>query len=102
PACVRDGERVARLGGDESAVIQRGDGQPAAAEALAGRLVHAIAQPFDLAGQQVSIGTSVGIVLSSDECDDPDDLLKRVDLALYDAKAHGRGAQGSFRPELER
>ena len=101
-ACVREGDLVARLGGDEFAIIQLGGGQPAAAEALAGRLVHAIAQPFDLAGQQVSIGTSVGIVLSSDECDDPDDLLKRADLALYDAKAHGRGTHTFFRPELDR
>ncbi|HYJ99049.1 MAG TPA: diguanylate cyclase, partial [Burkholderiaceae bacterium] len=100
--CVRDGDVVARLGGDEFAIIQHGGEQPTASESLASRLVQAIAQPFDVAGQSVSIGTSVGIALSSIDCADPDDLLKRADLALYEAKSLGRGTHCHFRPELDR
>ena len=100
--CVRDGDAVARLGGDEFAIIQHGGEQPAASESLASRLVQAIAQPFDVASQSVTIGTSVGIALSSIDCADPDDLLKRADLALYEAKSLGRGTHSHFRPELDR
>jgi diguanylate cyclase (GGDEF)-like protein len=100
--CVREGDVVARLGGDEFAIIQHGGEQPAASESLASRLVQAIAQPFDVADQSVTIGTSVGIALSSIDCADPDDLLKRADLALYEAKSLGRGTHSFFRAELDR
>ena len=96
--CVRQTDLVARLGGDEFAVIQIGAPQPAAARSLAERLVHAMALPFVIGGQQVRVGTSVGIALSPDDGIDPDELLKRADLALYDAKAAGRGTYSLFRP----
>ena len=96
--CVRQTDLVARLGGDEFAVIQIGAPQPAAARSLAERLVHAMALPFVIGGQQVLVGTSVGIALSPHDGIDPDELLKRADLALYDAKAAGRGTYSLFRP----
>ena len=96
--CVRQTDLVARLGGDEFAVIQIGAPQPAAARSLAERLVQAMALPFVIGGQQVLVGTSVGIALSPDDGIDPDELLKRADLALYDAKAAGRGTYSLFRP----
>ena len=96
--CVRQTDLVARLGGDEFAVIQIGAPQPAAARSLAERLVQAMALPFDIGGQQVLVGTSVGIALSPDDGVDPDELLKKADLALYDAKAAGRGTYSLFRP----
>lgn len=96
--CVRQTDLVARLGGDEFAVIQVGAPQPAAARSLAERLIQAMALPFDIGGQQVLVGTSVGIALSPDDGIDPDELLKKADLALYDAKAAGRGTYSLFRP----
>ncbi len=99
--CVRQGDLVARLGGDEFAIIQADAAQPAAAHALAERLVRMIAAPFQIAGHQVVVGASVGVVLSPHDGLDPDDLLKRADLALYDAKSAGRGTHSFFRPHMD-
>jgi diguanylate cyclase (GGDEF)-like protein len=99
--CVRQGDLVARLGGDEFAIIQAEAAQPAAAKALAERLVRMIAAPFEIAGHQVVVGASVGVVLSPHDGLDPDDLLKRADLALYDAKSAGRGTHSFFRPDMD-
>ena len=99
--CVRQGDLVARLGGDEFAIIQAAAAQPAASKALAERLVRMIAAPFEIAGHQVVVGASVGVVLSPHDGLDPDDLLKRADLALYDAKSAGRGTHSFFLPHMD-
>ena len=99
--CVRQGDLVARLGGDEFAIIQTDAAQPAASDALAERLVRMISAPFEIAGHQVVVGASVGVVLSPHDGLDPDDLLKRADLALYDAKSAGRGTHSFFRPHMD-
>jgi diguanylate cyclase (GGDEF)-like protein/PAS domain S-box-containing protein len=97
--CVRQGDLVARLGGDEFAIVQvRADAT--AARSLADRLVRAISQPFEIDEHRVQVGASVGVVLSPDDGNDPDDLLKKADLALYAAKAAGRGVHRFFDPDL--
>jgi diguanylate cyclase (GGDEF)-like protein len=102
-SCVRQGDLVARLGGDEFAIVQLDGEQPAAAEGLAQRVVQAMTAPFEIAGQSASVGVSVGIALSDGaEIHNPDHLLKRADLALYDAKSAARGTHSFFRPELDR
>jgi diguanylate cyclase (GGDEF)-like protein len=88
--CVREGDLIVRLGGDEFAIVQTGGDQPLRATALAQRVVNVLGQPFDLDGQQVGIGASVGIALGRVGAE-PDTLLKNADLALYRAKADGRG-----------
>jgi diguanylate cyclase (GGDEF)-like protein len=101
--CVRKGDLVARLGGDEFAIIQFDDNQPKAAEALASRLRHAVAAPFEISEQQVTVGASIGIALSDAEDGiDHELLLMRADMALYDAKSNNRGTHSFFRPELDR
>jgi diguanylate cyclase (GGDEF)-like protein len=101
--CVREGDLVARLGGDEFAIIQLGEDQPAAAEALAKRLVESMALPFDISGQTATVGTSIGIALTdAAQPIGPDEILKRADLALYDAKSRGRGTHSFFRSDLDR
>lgn len=98
--CVRPGDLVARLGGDEFAVVQTDARQPAAARSLAERLVRELSAPFDVEDHQVLVGASVGVALTQDEGSDPDELLKKADLALYDAKAAGRGTFSFFRPQM--
>jgi diguanylate cyclase (GGDEF)-like protein/PAS domain S-box-containing protein len=98
---VRETDAVARLGGDEFAIIQEGSAnQHEEAIALALRIINAISQPFDLNGHRTSLGTSVGIVLAPEHESDPEGLLKRADLALYDAKSNGRNDFRFFRNEL--
>jgi diguanylate cyclase (GGDEF)-like protein/PAS domain S-box-containing protein len=98
---VRETDVLARLGGDEFAIIQEGGpNQHEAAIALALRIIDAISQPFDLNGNRANLGTSIGIVLAPEHESDPEGLLKRADLALYDAKANGRNDYRFFRSEL--
>ncbi len=95
----RQEDFIARLGGDEFVVVQAGD-QPAAATALARRLVEAVAEPFVLSGCTVEIGLSVGIALSAG-APSAEELLKCADLALYRAKQDGRGCLRFFEPAMD-
>ena len=99
--CVREEDTAARLGGDEFAIVQVGMGQPGAAGALARRLVEALSAPYEVLGHQVVVGTSVGIAIAPEDGEDPDELLKRADMALYRAKADGRGVFRSFEPGMD-
>jgi diguanylate cyclase (GGDEF)-like protein/PAS domain S-box-containing protein len=96
-ACVRENGTVARLGGDEFAIVQVGSqGQASEASTLASRVVEAVSAPYDIQGHHVVIGTSIGISVAPDDGDHPDELLKNADMALYRAKADGRGAYRFF------
>ena len=97
---VRESDTVARIGGDEFAIIQRLSGQPAAATALAVRLLDTIGQPFTLDGQQSTIGVSIGIAIHPADGDTPDLLLRNADTALYRAKEAGRGTYCLFNPAM--
>jgi diguanylate cyclase (GGDEF)-like protein len=99
--CLRDGDALARLGGDEFAVLQYNVDQPAEINGLAGRLNEVLSQPFDLDGYQGTIGVSIGIAVAPEDGTDPDQLLKNADMALYRAKAEGRGSYRFFEPEMD-
>lgn len=99
--CVREGDTVARLGGDEFAVVQTGLDDMTGATRLAGRIVEAMAAPFDLQGHQVVIGASVGVAAAPSDGEDADELLKKADMALYRAKADGRGAFHFFERAMD-
>src|SRR5262249_19622702 len=60
--------------------------------ALASRLLETVAAPYEIDGQQLNIGTSIGIALAPEHGSEVDQLLKNADLALYKAKAEGRDA----------
>jgi predicted signal transduction protein with EAL and GGDEF domain len=98
---IRETDVLARLGGDEFAIIQAGGpDQAEGAVALASRIVSVITQPFDLGGRQAHIGISIGLALAPLHGDEPEELLQRADLALYNAKANGRSHFQLFRPEM--
>ena len=99
--CVRDEDIIARLGGDEFAVVQVPSAEPPNAPALAARLIAAIGAPYDLDGNQVVVGTSVGIALAPGDGREPDVLMKNADLALYRAKADGGGTYRFFEMEMD-
>ena len=100
-ACIRDGDAVARLGGDEFAIVQVGACQPNDATALAARVIEAVGAPYDLDGHQIVVGMSIGIAVSPEDGTDPQQLLRNADLALYRAKADGRGLYRFFEPEMD-
>jgi diguanylate cyclase (GGDEF)-like protein len=100
-SCVRDTDLVARLGGDEFAVIQTGIEQTADVTALIARIQEAVRQPLDFGGHHVVSDTSIGIAMAPEDGDEADRLLKNADLALYAAKANGRGTYQFFEPRMD-
>jgi diguanylate cyclase (GGDEF)-like protein/PAS domain S-box-containing protein len=99
--CVREVDLVARLGGDEFAIIQNAIDSPGAAAALAQRIRDDIGKPFDLGGVQAVVNASMGIAVAPTDSTDPEQLLKQADMALYAAKAEGRGVYRFFQSDMD-
>lgn len=99
-AALSTSDVVARMGGDEFTIVQSGAPQPEAATSLATRLIEKLSAPYELEGHQARIGTSVGVALAPTDGVDADHLLKSADLALYRAKAEGRGVCRFFEAEM--
>ncbi|WP_183436204.1 putative bifunctional diguanylate cyclase/phosphodiesterase [Methylobacterium sp. R2-1] len=97
---TRSGDVVARLGGDEFAILQAGAEQPQASEALARRLVDLVGRTYVVDGHMLNVGVSVGVAVAPVDGRGADDLLKHADLALYRAKAEGRGTYRFFEPAM--
>ena len=98
---TRETDMVVRLGGDEFAIIQPSATQPTDSKALAERLVQVLSEPFPVGDHRLSITTSVGIAIASDGSANAETLLKSADLALYRAKADGRGTYRFFEAEMD-
>jgi len=97
--CCQPSVMLARLGGDEFVALVPGD-DPRAARHLAETLVAAIAEPYEYAGARVEIGVSIGVALAPAHGARPEDLLGAADLALYRAKAAGKGHVEFFTPAM--
>ena len=98
--CLRETDTIARFGGDEFAILQTGIDRPSDPAALAARVREAVAQPYDIDGHQLFTDISIGISLAPNDGTDPDQLLKHADLAMYEAKSHGRGTFRFFEPAM--
>jgi diguanylate cyclase (GGDEF)-like protein len=94
-------ELVSRLGGDEFAIVELRAGSHDEMSAKAAELVEILSEPYHVQGHELVLGTSIGIALAPKDANDPDDLLKCADLALYKAKAEGRRTFRFFEPELD-
>lgn len=99
-SCVRRTDTVARLGGDEFAIVQSSVNQPDDATALATRIINELSRPYDIEGQRVVIGASIGIAIAPHDGDEADQLLRNADLALYRSKTEGRGRYCFFEAEM--
>ena len=98
-ACVRSGDLIARLGGDEFAILV-GAENIGRVDELAMQIIDAIDLPFLIDGYEVVTGASVGIACAPDHGSTPETLLKNADLALYAAKADGRGRFVRFKVDM--
>src|SRR5580658_427229 len=96
---VNEDDTVARLGGDEFAIIRFAK-RPEDTNLLVDRVMKAIALPYDIEGHRLFITSSIGIARAPDDGNDPDLLLANADLALYRAKAEGRGRRRFFEAEM--
>ncbi len=98
---LRDTDLVVRMGGDEFCIVQNASSAQAAAS-LAQRVIDRLSADYEIEGQRVSIGVSVGIALLTQPSDtqDPDSLLRKADMALYQAKQQGRGRYAFYTEAL--
>ncbi|WP_127091918.1 putative bifunctional diguanylate cyclase/phosphodiesterase [Aquabacter cavernae] len=92
---------VSRLGGDEFAIVLPATDEERAIE-IAGAVIEAIKQPFDLDHNRIVVGGSIGIAIAPQHGQTLEELLKNADLALHRAKADGRGQAHVFQREMER
>lgn len=104
--CVPEDDTLARHGGDEFVVVLKDLGvnpkeAAARAEEVAQRILAAVRQPFDIDGQASHTALSVGIAIFRGVSESADELLKRSDLAMYEAKAAGRDTLRFFDPQMQ-
>ena len=88
---LRQSDTVARVGGDEFVVVLNHGASTGGYATAAQNLIDCLAVPMELCGTLVPLGASIGIACFPDHADSPDELLKCADMAMYEAKASGRG-----------
>ena len=98
--CLRGDDMAARLGGDEFAVLLEEMTSEADARRVAGRIVDALRVPLLLQGQEMIVHASIGIATSSRPGQPADELLRNADVAMYMAKASGKGRYEVFEPRM--
>ena len=97
----REIDTVARFGGDEFGVIFVDAKSPEMVATMASRILAAVAHPVEFNGRQVVSTVSIGIALSTTDGETQDKLIKNADLALYRAKAEGRGTFCFFEEQMD-
>jgi diguanylate cyclase (GGDEF)-like protein/PAS domain S-box-containing protein len=100
-SCIGETDTVARVGGDEFCVLQVSGDQPMAATALAMKITEALATPFEIEGNSIETGTSIGIAIAPNDGTAPLHLLKAADLAMHRAKSEGRSNYRFFEVEMD-
>jgi diguanylate cyclase (GGDEF)-like protein/PAS domain S-box-containing protein len=98
---IRAADTVARFGGDEFALIATDIVEPDDAATLAEKTIKSINESFWIQGNEIRIGASIGIALYGADSPDAETLLSRADVALYRAKADGRGAYRFFTDSMD-
>jgi diguanylate cyclase (GGDEF)-like protein len=98
---VRTRGTIARFGGDEFVILLTGISGPDEVGEWARKLIAVVSAPYKIQQHEVLIGASVGIELSKGEPDSVDALVKHADMALYMAKAQGRGVYRFFEPDMD-
>jgi diguanylate cyclase (GGDEF)-like protein len=96
-ACLRPSDTLARLGGDEFAVLLEELHEPEDSARAAQRMLDSLEAPFSLSGREIFVSASIGIAAGTGE---PDTLLRDADLAMYRAKALGKGRYAAFEPHM--
>jgi len=97
-----EGDFIARIGGDEFTLVCAKPDQPKAASALASRVLQAVADPFEVRGQKIPLGLSIGAAVYPNDGADTATLLANADAALYRAKVDGRKTVRFFDPDIDR
>jgi diguanylate cyclase (GGDEF)-like protein/PAS domain S-box-containing protein len=98
---VRPRDMIARLGGDEFVILMSDLDSTVTGLAVAERVLAAIGNAIEIDGQIMPIGASIGVAFAPDDGQTGDELLRAADLAMYNAKSHGRRGVSVFDPEMQ-
>jgi len=88
---IRSGDVVCRLGGDEFSIVADAVDSTDTVEKIAGRLIEEVRKPFNIGEKTINLSMSIGLGMYPEDSDNPEELYKRADEALYRAKNTGRG-----------
>ncbi len=100
--CLRPGDTVARLGGDEFTIILEDLQHMSDATRVADRILEQLAEPFQIGDQEVTNSGSIGIAYSATGYKSVDDLVRDADMAMYRAKAAGKGRYEIFDTKMHK
>lgn len=97
---IRDSDMLARVGGDELILVLDKIESTENAKSTSDKILAALSEPFDLEGQPGQVGSSIGISIFPDDADNPIQLVKRADEAMYLAKRDGKNTSRFYREVL--
>ncbi|MDV2863701.1 bifunctional diguanylate cyclase/phosphodiesterase [Phytobacter ursingii] len=98
--CIQNGDLASRQGGDEFIVLLDNIGGTHAVDVICRKIIDEISMPYKIHGNEISIGVSLGVALSPLQGNNPSDLLRFADLALYHAKNSGRSTWVYYRSDM--
>ena len=99
-SCLRQGDALARLGGDEFAILLNGLGDEAQANAIAFRIQATLSAPFSIGGREVFTSASIGIAFGRAQYNNPDEIMRDADTAMYHAKSRGKARHELFDADM--
>jgi diguanylate cyclase (GGDEF)-like protein/PAS domain S-box-containing protein len=99
-SCVRAGDALARLGGDEFAILINSLAEDQQANAMAFRIQEALRAPLPIGGREVFTSASIGIAFGPALYNDPDEIMRDADTAMYHAKSHGKARHEVFDADM--
>ena len=94
--CVRESDTVARVGGDEFTILLTGINEPTVSGTVAEHILTAMEQPFTISGTENFVSASIGIAVYPQDGNNPSQLLRNADTAMYRAKTGGRASYVYF------
>ncbi len=99
-SCLRQGDALARLGGDEFAILLNELGEEEQANAIAFRIQASLNAPFSIGGREVFTSASIGIAFARAQYNNPDEIMRDADTAMYHAKSRGKARHELFDADM--
>jgi diguanylate cyclase (GGDEF)-like protein len=99
-SCLREGDTLGRLGGDEFAILLNDLRDEEQANAIGFRIQEVLAAPFSIAGREVFTSASIGIAFGRVQYNNPDEIMRDADTAMYHAKSRGKARHELFDADM--